>query len=155
LRRAGPLLLVGGFALVLAACGGAEDGEQGEVSVNSSIFEDPIPDPTAPGGDAASSSGMTVDGGATIPEAIAYQGEEVIAVKGYVVRDGETDKLCEVLAESYPPQCGGASLTIENPETLDNQVLIEAEGVQWSEDYVTVFGHISDGVLTIDPMVTG
>ncbi len=123
--------------------------------MNSSVVEDPISDPTAPSGADATSSGMTVDGGATIPEAIAYQGQEVIAVKGYVVRDGENDKLCEVLAESYPPQCGGATLTIENPETLDNLALIEAEGVQWSEDYVTVFGHISDGVLTIDPMVTG
>ena len=155
MRRTGLLVLVTGFALVLAACGEAEDGEQGEVSVNSSVVADPIPDPTAPSDDAASSSGMTVDGGLTIPEAINYQGEEVIAVKGYVVRDGETNKLCEVLAESYPPQCGGATLTVENPETLDSLVLIEAEGIQWSEDYVTVFGHISDGVITIDPMVMG
>ena len=140
---------------MVAACSSAVDDDTGDAQANPPVVEDPIPDPTAPSGGDAASSGMTVDGGLTIPEAIAFQGDEVVAVKGYVVRDGQTDMLCEVLAESHPPQCGGTTLTIENPKTLDNLVLIEAEGIQWSEDYVTVFGHISDGVLTIDTTVTG
>ncbi len=129
LRQSQLLLIVAGVALVVAAC--------------------------APGGGDAASSGLVIDGGLTIPEAIAYQGDQIVAVKGFVFRDDQTDALCELLAESYPPQCGGASLIIENPEATGTMVLQEAGGVQWSDEYVTVFGRISNGRLTIDTTVIG
>lgn len=154
MRRSGFPILIAGLALVAGCSDGVSD-DTGEVQVNTSVVEDPIPDPTAPSGGDAVSSGMTVGAGVTISDAIAYQGDEVVAVKGYVYRDDQTDALCEVLAESYPPQCGGATLSVENPEALDNLVLVEAEGIQWSEGYVTLFGRISDGVFTIDTTVMG
>ncbi len=137
MRRSRLPLLIVTLPLILSAC---------------------LPSVTSPGttqeGD-TSLGGFVVDGGLTIPEAIAYEGNEIIAVQGFVFRSGETNALCELLAESYPPQCGGQSLVIANPEATDDMVLTEAEGVQWSEDYVTVFGRLADGVLTIETTVKG
>jgi len=123
--------------------------------VDSPVVEDSIPDPNASSSGDNASSGFVVDGGLTIPEAIGYQGDQVLAVQGFVFRDGESDLLCELLAESNPPQCGGASLVIDNPETMSEIPLIKAGDVQWSDTSVTVFGRISDGRLTIDPLVNG
>jgi len=155
LRRLSFLLVAVGVALAVAACNQGPTGEPEPAPVDGSVDEDPIPDPKASNGGDAASGGFVVDGGLTIPEAIAYQGDQVVAVQGFVFRDGQTDALCELLAESYPPQCGGASLDIVNPEATSHLVLIEAGGVQWSESYVTVFGRISDGRLTIDTTVKG
>ena len=155
LRRISFLVLVVSVSLVVAACEQGPTTEPDLASTDSQADEDPDPDPTAPIGGDNGSSGFVVDGGLTIPEAIAYQGNQVVAVQGFVYRDGKTDALCKLLAESYPPQCGGASLGIVNPEATSEIVLTEANGVQWSETYVTFFGRISDGRLTIDSTVKG
>ena len=147
--------MVVGVALVVAACSPSGSGEPDAAPADSPVAQDPIPDPPAPYGGDAASSGLVVDGGLTIPDALAYQGDQVVAVKGFVVRTDQADSLCELLAESYPPQCGGATLPIENPESTDSMVLQEAQGVQWSDQYVTRFGRISDGRLTIDTTVIG
>ncbi len=137
MRRSRLPLLIVTLPLILSAC-----------------FQSVTSPGTTQEGD-TSLGGFVVDGGLTIPEAIAYEGNEIIAVQGFVFRSGETNALCELLAESYPPQCGGQSLVIANPEATDDMVLTEAEGVQWSEDYVTVFGRLADGVLTIETTVKG
>ncbi len=155
LRRHHLLIVVVGVALAVAACDQGPTGEPDAASFDSSVSEDPVPDPKISDGGDTASGGLVVDGGLSIPEAIAYQGDQVVAVQGFVVRDGQTGALCELLAESYPPQCGGASLDIVNPEATSELVLVEAGGVQWSETYVTVFGRISDGRLTIDTTVNG
>ena len=155
LRKLLLLLVVAGVALVAAACSPADTGGPSETPANSPVVQDPVPDPQAPDSGDAASSGFVIDGGLTIPDAIAYGGDEIVAVKGFVVRNDQTDAFCELLAESYPPQCGGASLTIVNPEATDAMVLQEAGGVQWSDEYVTLFGRISNGRLTIDTTVTG
>ena len=111
------------------------------------------PTPTAP--DEPASSGFVVGTGLTITEALAYEGTEPVAVGGFVVTTAAGTHLCELLAESYPPQCGGERLTVVNPDTLTNFVLIEEGGTQWSPDPVVVFGHISGADLTIATNVTG
>ena len=60
-------------------------------------------------------------------------------VTGYVVWDDDDARLCEVLMESYPPQCGGVSLVIANPEALTVE-LEEEQSVRWSKDQVQVVG---------------
>ena len=153
MRRTRILLMLTGVALVGAAC--SPSGSVGPDPTPAPVAQDPVPDPTAPSDGDPASSGFVVDGGLTIPEAIAYEGDQVLAIKGFVVRDDQTDAFCELLAESYPPLCGGATLIIENPEATDSMVLQEAGGVQWSDEYVTLFGRISDGHLTIDTTVIG
>ncbi len=111
------------------------------------------PTPTAP--DAPASSGFVVGTGLTITEALAYEGTEPIAIGGFVVTTADGTLLCELLAESFPPLCGGESVAVLNPETLTNFVLVEEGGTQWSPDPVVVFGHISGTDLTIATNVTG
>jgi hypothetical protein len=113
--------------------------------------------PLAPpaNGENSVGSGLIVGGGLTIHDAIAYQGDQPVAVSGFVVRTAGSDLFCEVLAESFPPQCGGERLSIANADALNAFALVEEGEVQWSENTIVVLGRIADGVLTIDSNVSG
>ena len=155
MRRSGLLLLIVSLPLVLSGCLQRVTDDEDPAPLITAATQDADPDPGTPQDGDTFSGGFVVDGGLSIPEALAYRGNEIIAVQGFVLRTGKTNALCELLAESYPPQCGGESLAIANPEATDDMILTEAEGVQWSEDYVTVFGRLTDGVLTIETTVSG
>lgn len=105
--------------------------------------------PLAPPTDLSPGSGLVVEGGISVGEALAFDGSEVVAVGGFVVSvDGEA-RMCSLLAESFPPQCGGESLIIANPEALVDLPLVEEGAVQWSDATVVLLGSIDDGVLTV------
>ena len=104
----------------------------------------PLADP------APTSGGMIVDP-LSVAEALAYEGSEIVAVEGFVVRVGDETRLCDALAESFPPQCGGDSVTITNPDAINGLVLEEEGSTQWSPDLVTVLGEMTASGLTIDP----
>ena len=110
---------------------------------------DPLAPATEPD-DGSVSSGMVADDGLSVSEAIAYEGPQPVAVHGYVVRTSEAAHLCETIAESYPPQCGGASLTLANPDATDDLPLIEEGDLQWSPDIVTLIGTVAGNEVTID-----
>ena len=100
---------------------------------------------------------MTVDGGLTVEEALTRGSDDgVVAVRGLFYRDDSGTFLCGLLAESLPPLCGGAILELDGPaaEVITAEVN-KAQGVQWTDETVTMFGTVSDGMLLIDPMVTG
>jgi hypothetical protein len=115
--------------------------------------DDPVAPTTSPG-DGSASSGMIVDDGVSVSEAIAYEGSQPVAVHGYVVRTSESAQLCEALAESYPPQCGGANLILVNPGATDDLALLEDGDVQWSPDVVILIGTVTGTELTIDTTST-
>jgi hypothetical protein len=140
-----------GVPVVLAVC--APDYPDCEDTIVVTGDETGGPTPTAP--DQPVSSGFVVGTGLTITEALAYEGTEPIAIGGFVFTTADGTLLCELLAESLPPLCGGATVTVLNPETLSNFVLIEERGTQWSSDPVVVFGHISGTDLTIATNVSG
>jgi hypothetical protein len=106
--------------------------------------------PTTSPGDGTASNGMIVDDGLSVSEAIAYEGSQPVAVHGYVVLTSESAQLCEALAESYPPQCGGANLNLVNPNATDDLPLLEDGNVQWSPDIVILIGTVTGTELTID-----
>ena len=116
-----------------------------------------LPEAPSPGpGDAPQSSGLVVGDGLTIADAIAYEGNEIVAVHGYVVITSQQALLCETLAESHPPQCGGLNVTITNPEAASSAgVLIEDGDTQWSPDVVVLLGHVTGTDFTIDTTVSG
>ncbi len=66
---------------------------------------------------------------------------------GFLVDDGATVRLCDALAESYPPQCGGASLLVEG--RLPRVEWSEAQGVRWTAAQVGLRGEVEDGVLRV------
>lgn len=122
------------------------DGEPGSL---------PAPQDLPPPVDPGVPSGMVVDGGLTVSDALAGGVTGVIAVKGYLLDDGSGWRLCEVLAESFPPQCGGESLGITGHEEMVDVPMLNEQGVTWTDAMVTFLGEIVDGVLVVDPTVSG
>lgn len=133
MRRASQSIMVVAVAVALlaAACSTNEDG----------LDADSLP----PLGDTDS----IIDGAVSLGEALAYMGRDPIAVEGFVVIDAEGARLCETLAESFPPQCGGAHLDITNPDVLTNLPLIEEGSTQWTDDMVILFGDVNENELTV------
>lgn len=106
-----------------------------------------------PAGDV--SNGAVVDGGLTISEALATGATGILAVKGFLVDDGTTARLCEALAESFPPQCGGASVELTGYETIDPDSLKTEQGVTWTDDVTTMYGELADGVFDENAFTNG
>ena len=166
-NRSGSLILLLVGVVVLSSCAVSEErsgpGADGVPSVLVACAEDALDcqdtlvtggeDPRAPDDDGSSSSGMVIEA-LSITDALSYQGSEPIAVAGYVVRTQEASRLCDGLAESYPPQCAGESIEITNPDTADAFTLIEEGNVQWSPERVTVIATVTSEGITIDPTST-
>jgi hypothetical protein len=95
----------------------------------------------------------TFEHGIAIAEAYRFDGAGLIAVDGFFVDDGETARLCAVLLESLPPQCGGPSLVIPDGAHVLGSALgapfVEEGSVRWSEGYITLIGIISGNQLTV------
>lgn len=125
-----PLAILGLLlALAFTACG----GEKKSV---------PAPSP-------GPSSAMPIRGGGlSVSEALAGGVEGPLLVKGYVVARGGEARFCEALLESSPPQCGGASLRVEDLD-LTGLDLQEQNGVRWSATTISLFGPVAGGVLTV------
>ena len=67
---------------------------------------------------------------------------------GFLVDTGGAVRLCDALAESYPPQCGGDSVLVEGE--LPAVEWSEAQGVRWTDAQVTLRGDVEDGVLRVE-----
>lgn len=164
------------FMLSAAACSSANSDDPAQVPVNDQPIDNPVssgacaidePDcnDTMVGGepqdlpddnsDAVSFGGMTVDGGLSVSEALKGGVSGVIAVQGFIVDDGTGAKLCEALAESFPPQCGGASMPISGYETAVTAPFITEQNVTWTDQTVSLFGEVVDGTFVVDPTVSG
>lgn len=114
------------LALAFTACGGSEQKPK------------PVP-----------ASGMPIQGGGlSVSEALAGGVEGPLLVKGYVVATGGEARLCDVLLESSPPECGGASLRVEGLD-LTGSDLEERNGVSWSAATVSLLGPVKNGTLTV------
>jgi predicted secreted protein len=61
------------------------------------------------------------------------------SVVGFVIVNDGGARLCEALAESFPPQCGGSAVVIANPEAL-TVALEQEQGVRWTNERVRLDG---------------
>ena len=138
----------GGFVLILAmvvvsvtfaACGGGDpaDDQSGDTSL----------------GDPASAVGP----GISVADALGRSIDEPLLVNGMLIATTELVQLCEVLMESFPPQCGGLRLVVQN---LDLGTIAglqtatrESQPVTWSNQPIQLLGRVSDGVLTVSDTV--
>ncbi len=123
------LLLLAVAILALPACGSGQ------------AAEDRAPPPPA---------ARAVGPGISVEEALASKLDVPLLVRGYVVAAGGEIRLCNALAESYPPQCGVASLVVEGVALDALPALTTAEGVTWSEREVKLLGRVEDGVLLVE-----
>jgi hypothetical protein len=89
----------------------------------------------------------------SIPEVLEMADGSPVAVLGVLYEDSDGTRLCEALAESSPPQCGGAVLPVANPVHPDlAAVLADAGGdVRTSDGTVELYGFLEGGELWVDP----
>ena len=151
-RLAVVLAAVAAVAVVAAACGAGDDQPGGaplapDVAADEPADLPPLNEPVTPGVPWSTEFSMSVS------ETLAAEAAGAAAVKGFLVVDAGGARLCEVLAESYPPQCGGDALPITNYEEFLGVPVQEAQGVTWTDDVVSFIGLIVDGTLVVDPTI--
>jgi hypothetical protein len=105
------------------------------------------------GGDAGAGTTTTSSGpvgpGISIEEALESDSSEPLLVNGnLLVTDGQA-RLCSALAESFPPQCGGASLLITGLDVAQVDGLMVEGDVMWTDRPTQLAGTVSDGILTV------
>jgi hypothetical protein len=129
-------LLAFAAAILLTGCG----GDQAVVTTSA----------PATGGAGAT---MLPNSGMTVAEARAQKGPEPIVIRAalIVAADGSA-RLCDLVAQSLPPQCGRPSIAVSGlpPELIDG--LSEASGVRFSAGPVQLVGTIRDDVFINDPV---
>jgi hypothetical protein len=173
LRRT--LLLFSIIALVAVACGSdspAADDQQvqgldtsspaaGACLAGDPDCQDlgPLPsgdDPLLPGEPAGDPVGGPVTpldgGGLSVGDVVRNDIDGGFAIQGFYFDDGRGPRLCDALAESYPPQCGGDVIPFDNTAGIDLGPLQNANGVTWSDGFVVVVGEVVDGVFVATPI---
>jgi hypothetical protein len=125
--RVNPITLLFVLTVMLAGCSGPDKEASGRSAQSSE-----------------SGSGMVL----TVAEALR-EDREAAQVRGYVLisADGVT-RLCTGLAGSYPPQCGGPSITVEGLSADDVPDSESDQGLTWSGE-TTLRGAVSGGVLVV------
>ncbi|HSP29703.1 MAG TPA: hypothetical protein VLN74_14210 [Ilumatobacteraceae bacterium] len=69
-----------------------------------------------------------------------------VEVEGFLLIDGDRARLCAAIAESYPPQCGGASVELSDLDPTAFADVLTTEGdVSW----------LDGAVLLLEPDATG
>lgn len=117
-------------AAALPACGGDDD--------------DPSDD----------TSGIAAGPGISIEDALASDSDEPLLVNGNLLAEGGVVRLCSALAESFPPQCGGASLVVEGLRLEEVDGLVTEGDVSWTDRPMQLLGVVSDGTLTVSENAT-
>lgn len=85
----------------------------------------------------------------TIAEALEMPAGTTVTVRGYVLETGGTTVLAEMLAESYPPQPGGAQLVLEGLDVADIDGTETAGDTTWTDDQHSVTGVLQEATLRV------
>ena len=161
------------LALFAAACGGSEEQieepSNGDTPVaagaclvgdpncddmgvqptgDEPLFTDGEPTDGAPPADDGQ---PLVGGGLTVSEVLETQIEGGFAITGFYFDDGSGPLLCEALAESFPPQCGVASIPIDNSAGIELDGLVTEGDVTWTDQSAVLIGEVVDGVFVVAP----
>ncbi len=87
--------------------------------------------------------------GISIGEALTSNLDGPLLVNGLLHAQNDDVRLCETLAESFPPQCAGRSLVVEGLDLMTIDGLTSAGSYTWSDQTVQVLGTVEGGVLTV------
>ena len=110
-------------SLVAAGCG--DDG-------------DSVPDPVS-----------GVGPGISISEALTTDIVGPLLINGQLHVQNSQARLCETLAESFPPQCAGKFLVVKGLDLTTIDGLTSEGSVTWSDQPVQVLGTVEGEVLTV------
>ena len=87
--------------------------------------------------------GAITEPGMSVADALGHRAtDDLVTVSGALFVDGDgTVRLCDAIAESLPPQCGGERIVVQGLD-LDAVAGLQNEGdVSWAEG-VTLFGSV-------------
>lgn len=84
----------------------------------------------------------------SVEEAVDHEGPAVVT--GSLLANGDDVKLCAALAESFPPQCGGGSISVVGFDFDGLEGLTTEGDVTWSDLPISVEGVLADGTLTVE-----
>lgn len=106
-----------------------------------------------PHGGGGRDAGVPAQGGPlTVPEALDSQAPGPLTVRGYLVASRGRAHLCELQAQSYPPQCGGRSMDLEGYDATSLAGTEEEGGVRWSTNHVVlVVERRAEGFFVVGP----
>ena len=81
--------------------------------------------------------------GISVADALGHLAtDDLVLVSGALFVDADgTVRLCEAIAESFPPQCGGERIEVQGVDLAAIEGLQEESGVQWAES-ATLFGSV-------------
>jgi hypothetical protein len=132
MRTTRATLAVALLSLLLVACGGTGDAP------SASAGGDPSGDPVL-----VIADGAITEPGMSVADALGHRAtDDLVTVSGHLFVDGDgTVRLCDAIAESFPPQCGGERIVVRGLD-LDAVAGLQTEGaVSWAEG-VTLFGSV-------------
>ncbi len=121
-------------SVVAAACG--DDG-------------DPVSTPVSSGPGISSGVGP----GITVGVALITNLTGPLLINGQLHVENGRVRLCEVLAESFPPRCAGKFLVVEGLDLTSIDGLTSEGSVTWSDQTVQVLGTVEGEVLTVAGIV--
>jgi hypothetical protein len=83
------------------------------------------------------------DPGLSVSQALGHRAtDDLVFVSGALFANADgTMLLCEAIAESFPPQCGGARLEVRGLDLRTVENLQAAGAVRWAEQ-VVLFGSV-------------
>ncbi len=87
--------------------------------------------------------------GISIGEALTSNLDGPLLVNGLLHAQNDKVRLCETLAESFPPQCAGRSLVVQGLDLTTVDGLASEGSVTWSDQPVQVLGTVEAEVLTV------
>ena len=100
-------------------------------------------------GDVVSGPISGVGPGITVGVALISNLTGPLLVNGQLHVENGRVRLCEVLAESFPPRCGGRFLVVEGLDLMTIGGLTTEGSVTWSDQTVQVLGTVEGEVLTV------
>ena len=101
------------------------------------------------GSDLGSGPVSGVGPGISIAEALTSNLKGPLLVNGHLHVQDDQVRLCEVLAESFPPQCAGKFLVVKGLDLMTVGGLTSEGSVTWSDQFVQVLGTVEGEVLTV------
>ena len=87
--------------------------------------------------------------GISIGEALASDLKGPLLINGQLHVQNGRARLCEALAESFPPQCAGRFLLVKGLDLTTVDGLTSESSVTWSDQTVQVLGTVEGEVLTV------
>ena len=91
--------------------------------------------------------------GISIDEVLITDLKGPLLINGLLHIENGQVRLCESLAESFPPQCGGRFLVVKGLDLLKMDGLTREGSVTWSERSVQILGTVEGEELTVSETV--